>query len=58
MGKIEIERIMAEYARQRNGNFVMKEFMNDLNNVGMIPTSLIYWELTGDKSVLEKAIGN
>jgi hypothetical protein len=57
MGKIEIERIIAEYARQRNGNFIMKEFMNDLNNVGMIPTSLIYWELTGDKSVLEKAIG-
>ncbi len=57
MGKIEIERIIAEYARQRNGNFIMKEFMNDLNNVGMIPTSLIYWELTGDKSVLEMAIG-
>jgi hypothetical protein len=57
MGKIEIERIIAEYARQRNGNFVMKEFMKDLNEIGMIPTSLIYWELTGDKSLLEKAIG-
>ena len=57
IGKIEIEKLIAEYARQRGGNFVLKEFMDDFNRVGVIPVSLIYWELTGDKSMLEAAIG-
>ncbi|MCZ6821131.1 MAG: DUF885 family protein, partial [Calditrichaeota bacterium] len=57
IGKIEIEKLIAEYARQRAGNFVLKEFMYDFNRAGVIPISLIYWELTGDKSMLEAAIG-
>jgi hypothetical protein len=57
IGKIEIEKLIAEYARQREGNFVLEEFMDDLNQTGVIPVSLIYWELTGDKSMLEAAIG-
>jgi hypothetical protein len=57
IGKIEIEKLIAEYARQREGNFVLEEFMDDLNRAGVIPVSLIYWELTGDKSMLEAAIG-
>ncbi len=56
-GKLEFDRIIAEYARQREGKFVLKEFMDEINRIGIIPTSLIYWEMTGDKSVLEKAIG-
>ncbi len=56
-GKLELDKLIAEYARQRNEQFVLKDFMDDLNRVGIIPTSLIYWELTGDKSLLEKAIG-
>ena len=55
-GKIEIERLIAEYARQREGRFVLSEFMDDFNGSGVIPVSLIYWELTGDRSVLERAI--
>jgi len=57
IGKIQIERLLAEYARQREGRFVLKEFMNDFNSSGVIPVSLIYWEMTGDKSMLESAIG-
>jgi len=57
IGKIEIEKLIAEYARQREGNFVLKDFMDEFNNAGVIPVSLIYWELTGDKSMLEAAIG-
>ena len=56
IGKIEIEKLIAEYARQREGNFVLKQFMDDFNNAGVIPVSLIYWELTGDKSMLEAAV--
>ena len=57
IGKIEIEHLIAEYARQREGQFVLSEFMEAFNRAGIIPVSLIYWELTGDKSMLERAIG-
>jgi hypothetical protein len=57
IGKIEIEKLIAEYARQRDSNFVLKGFMDDFNRAGVIPVSLCYWELTGDKSMLEAAIG-
>ena len=57
IGKIEIEHLIAEYARQRGGDFNLSQFMDDFNGTGVIPVSLIYWELTGDKSMLERAIG-
>jgi len=56
-GKIEIEKLIAEYARQRDGKFVLEEFMKDFFGAGVIPVSLVYWELSGDKSMLEAAIG-
>lgn len=56
IGKIEIEHLIAEYARQRGGDFNLSQFMDDVNGTGVIPVSLIYWELTGDKSMLERAI--
>jgi hypothetical protein len=57
IGKIEIEKLIAEYARQREGRFVLAEFMEGFDRAGLIPISLIHWELTGDKSMLEDAIG-
>ena len=57
IGKLEIDKLIAEYARQRDGNFVLKEFMDEFNSRGVIPVSLIYWEMTGDKSMLEAAVG-
>ncbi len=50
IGKIEIEELITEYARQREGRFVLKEFMNHLFNSGVIPVSLLYWEMTGEKA--------
>jgi hypothetical protein len=49
--------LIAEYARQRDGKFVLAEFMDEVDGTGIIPVSLIHWELTGDKSMLEAAIG-
>jgi hypothetical protein len=57
IGKIEIEKLIAEYARQREGPFVLAEFMEAFDRAGLIPISLIHWELTGDRSMLEEAIG-
>jgi uncharacterized protein (DUF885 family) len=56
IGKLEIEKIIAEYARQRNGEFSMSVFMDEFNKCGMIPTSLVYWQMTGDKSLLNEAL--
>lgn len=58
IGKIEIDKLIAEYARQRNGNFVMKDFMDEFSRVGEIPISLVYWEMTGDKSMLNAAVSH
>lgn len=57
IGKLEIERLIAEYARQREGSFDLSTFMDEFNASGVIPVSLIHWELTGDKSVLLEALG-
>ena len=48
-GKIEIEKLMAEYARQKGNDFTLEGFMDDLNEVGVIPVSLIHWQLTGQE---------
>ncbi len=56
IGKIEIEKLLAEYALQREGDFSMKEFFDEFNSKGVIPVSLIYWEMTGDRSMLNKAV--
>jgi hypothetical protein len=55
-GKILIDQLIAEYARQREGNFKLREFMDDFTTRGIIPVSLLYWEMTGDKSVLNRAL--
>jgi hypothetical protein len=57
IGKMLIDRLIAEYGRQREGKFKMKEFMDEFNSKGIIPVSLLHWEMTGDKSMLEKAVG-
>ena len=57
IGKIAIEQLIAEYARQREGHFRLEALMDDVNASGIIPVSLIMWELTGDKSMLNAALG-
>ena len=57
IGKIQIDQLIAEYARQREGTFVLKEFVDEFNRVGIIPVSLIYWQMTGDKSMVNRATG-
>ncbi len=52
IGKMLIDQLIAEYARQREGKFNLKEFMDEFNQVGIIPVSLVYWQMTGDKSMV------
>ena len=47
IGKIEIEQLIADVARQRGHRFTLKSFMDDVQASGVIPVSLIRWEMTG-----------
>ena len=47
IGKIEIEKLLAERKRQQGDAFRMRTFMDELNAAGLIPASLLRWELTG-----------
>jgi hypothetical protein len=48
IGKIEVERLLAERKRQSAGGFAMKRFMDEFDAAGLIPAALIRWELTGE----------
>ena len=41
---------MAMRARQLGDAFTMQRFLDEVNGAGMIPVSLIHWQLTGDAS--------
>jgi len=58
-GKYLLEGAIAEFARQKESKqqqFRVKDFFDQLNAIGSIPTSLGHWEMTGDKSQVEKAM--
>jgi hypothetical protein len=50
IGKIEIEKLLSERRQPLGDSFRMKQFMDDFNAAGLIPASLLRWELTGLKS--------
>jgi hypothetical protein len=47
IGKIQIERLLAERRRQLGAGFTMRRFMDEFDAAGLIPISLIRWELAG-----------
>jgi hypothetical protein len=47
IGKIQIETLLGERKRQLGERFAMKQFMDEFNAAGLIPASLLRWELTG-----------
>jgi hypothetical protein len=47
MGKIQIEELLADRARQLGDRFDLQEFHDEFLAAGMIPISLIRWEMTG-----------
>jgi uncharacterized protein (DUF885 family) len=49
-GKHQIEAFMAERAAELGDEYSMKGFMDDMEASGLIPMSLIRWEMTGDAS--------
>jgi hypothetical protein len=50
IGKVEIEKLLAERKQQLGEKFTLKKFMKEFDDAGLIPAALIRWELTGKKS--------
>ena len=48
-GKHMLENAMAEYGRIKGEDFRLKDFFDQLNEIGNIPMSLGHWELTGER---------
>lgn len=49
-----MEEIIAERARQLGDAFTLQRVIDEINQAGMIPPSLIYWELTGDDRMVRE----
>jgi Bacterial protein of unknown function (DUF885) len=47
IGKIEVEKLLAERRRQQGEAFRMRAFMDEFDAAGLIPAALIRWELVG-----------
>jgi hypothetical protein len=47
IGKMQIEELLAERRQQLGERFTMKRFMDEFDAAGLIPMSLLHWELTG-----------
>jgi hypothetical protein len=49
-----MEETIAERARQLGDAFTLRRVMDEINAAGMIPASLIYWEVTGDDRMIRE----
>ncbi len=49
-----MEDVMAERARQLGDAFTMQRFFDEVNAAGMIPVSMIHWQLTGDDRLVRE----
>lgn len=56
-GKYLIERLIAERAKQVGANFNLRGFFDELDAQGMIPVSLIRWQLTGKDDEIRALTG-
>jgi hypothetical protein len=53
-GKIQLERLIADRATQLGDKFQLGDFFDDYFSRGVIPASLIRWEMTGLDDVIKK----
>ncbi len=49
-----MEETIAERARQLGDSFTLQRVMDEINAAGMIPASLVYWEVTGDDRMVRE----
>lgn len=47
IGKLEVDKLIAERRRQLGDGFTMQRFMDEFTAAGLVPMSLLRWELAG-----------
>jgi hypothetical protein len=47
VGKVEVERLMSDRAQELGSKFSMREFMDAFDAAGLVPVTLVRWEVTG-----------
>ena len=47
VGKIQVEKLLADYSRMKGHEAGLKPFLDELFTKGLVPQSLIRWEMTG-----------
>ncbi len=61
VGKHLVEKLLADRARQvleeQGEDYTLSQFFEELDEAGVIPMSLIRWQLTGDDSVIRAMTG-
>lgn len=56
-GKYLLDKALSVYAKnqeEQGNDFKLKEFLDELNRIGSIPISLGHWQLTSDKTDIDK----
>ena len=56
LGKSEIQKLMAERGKQLGDDFTVRGFLDDLFNSGVVPLSLVRWELTGKSDEIDAIV--
>jgi len=54
VGKVHFMKLFRDRAQQLGDEFVLKDFMDEYFAAGVIPTSLIRWEMTGYEDEIKK----
>jgi len=48
LGKLEIDELLSARARQLGSAFTLRQAIDEIDASGLIPVSLVRWELTGE----------
>jgi len=54
VGKVQIEKLLADCSHQLGEKFSLKKWWDEFHAAGMIPVSLIRWEMTGREDEIKK----
>jgi len=57
-GKVMLEELLARRARQQGSSYSLYDFFAEVNAAGVIPVSLIQWQLTGEDRQIREILGS
>ncbi len=57
-GKIEMDKLIKDVSKQWGDAFTLKRFHDELNRKGVVPVSLVRWEMTGDGAEVAEILGD